>query len=333
MTTLNLKSFNTLSVESVADQVEVVASDDDVIKLAQHYGAARLLVLGEGSNVLLAPRLRRVVCLMRSRGIEVDEAGSRIAVTVSAGENWHQLVLWTLERGYYGLENLALIPGSAGAAPVQNIGAYGVELADVLSHVDVVDLKRSCRETFTAAQCGFGYRDSLFKRTPGRYAITQLTLDLSQQPKVVAAYPDLQEEFAREGVTSPTPEQVAAAVIRVRQAKLPDPTVTPNAGSFFKNPVVTAQDAARLQRSFKDLKVYTTDAGVKLSAAQLIDRAGWKERNSPGVRVWPRQPLVLVNEQGGSGEDILEFAAAIQRDIADRYGVRLEIEPDVIGFS
>jgi UDP-N-acetylmuramate dehydrogenase len=333
MTSLNLKSFNTLSVEAVADQVEIVASEDDIIKLAQDHGSTRLLVLGEGSNVLLAPAVHRVVCLMRSRGIAVDEIGSRIKVTVSAGENWHQLVMWTLERGYYGLENLALIPGSAGAAPVQNIGAYGVELADVLSHVDVVDLERGGCETFTNAQCGFGYRDSLFKRTPGRYAITQVTLDLSKEPGVVAAYPDLQEEFEREGVIAPTPEQVAAAVTRVRQTKLPDPTLTPNAGSFFKNPVVTAHQAARLQQSFAQLKVYPTEAGVKLSAAQLIDWAGWKERNSHGVRVWPRQPLVLVNELGSSGADILQFAAAIQSDIADRYGVRLEIEPDVIGFS
>ena len=332
MTSLNLKSFNTLSVEAVADQVEIVASEDDIIKLAQDHGSTRLLVLGEGSNVVLAPVVDRVVCLMRSRGIAVDEIGSRIKVTVSAGENWHQLVMWTLERGYYGLENLALIPGSAGAAPVQNIGAYGVELADVLSHVDVVDLERGGRETFTNAQCGFGYRDSLFKRTPGRYAITQLTLDLSKEPGVVAAYPDLQEEFEREGVIAPTPEQVAAAVTRVRQAKLPDPTLTPNAGSFFKNPVVSNERASELGRQFSGLPQYPQAEGkTKLPAAWLIEHCGWKGHRRDGLGVHPEHALVLVNYGSDRGDALLELAGEVAASVLDIFDIQLEIEPRIYG--
>lgn len=291
-------------------------------------------ILGEGSNVILAPNLTCRVCLMRIRGIRLLPAGNGdVDLTVAAGENWHELVRWTLGQGVYGLENLALIPGSVGAAPVQNIGAYGTELSDFFLELTALDLHTGNMVVLDRRDCEFSYRGSLFKSSSQRFAITSITLRLSRRAAPRTDYPDIQIELQRLGIDQPSPLQVAEAVIRVRRRKLPDPRKMPNAGSFFRNPIVSTAQAERLRTAHPDLKQFAVAGGVKLSAAQLIDRCGWKSRQDGSLRVWQRQPLVLVNPAGLDGRSVLKFADTIRQDVFNRLGIELEIEPDSIGFD
>ncbi len=329
----SLRAYNTLRLESRAAAVHVIRHAAELEALARDHGNA-LLVLGEGSNVVLAPSVDRPVCIVRSRGIwahAIDDA--HLHVTAAAGESWHDLVRWSLGQGLCGLENLALIPGSVGAAPVQNIGAYGVELADRLVRLRALDLERARLCQFDSAECGFDYRDSVFKSGAQRFAIIDVTLRLSRKPVLSLDYPDVRQELARMAVTAPRPVDVAEAVVRVRRRKLPDPRRTPNVGSFFKNPVVDAARIGILATRVPDLKSFPFGGNFKLSAAQLIDQAGWKTRSEGPIEVWQRQPLVLVNRTGVTdGRVVVEFAERIRADIESRYGVRLEMEPDAIGF-
>ncbi len=334
-----LKAFNTLAVKCRAAELEFVTSVEQLKELSGRRDPRTLLILGEGSNVVLAPELARTVVLMRIRGISADQRGDDVEVTVAAGENWHQLVMWSVTAGFCGLENLALIPGSAGAAPVQNIGAYGVELADLLVSVEALDLSSGNLLTLSREDCCFGYRDSLFKQERGRYAITRLTLRLRRDQQPTLNYPDLLAELENRSITSPGIADVANAVISIRQAKLPDPAKVANVGSFFKNPLVTEQHLKLLMKSHPTLKSFPVsepDDGVeyhKLSAAQLIDLAGFKQRGTELVGVWPKQPLVIVNHAAPTAMPILEFADRIQREVERRFQIQLEIEPDLIGFN
>jgi len=330
-----LDDLNTLGVRSSADRVVVADSIDALRRVIfeARDEAVPLLVIGGGSNVVLQRHWPGIACLVRMRGVRVDAAGvNRFAVTAAAGEGWHALVRYCLGRGLFGLENLALIPGSVGAAPLQNIGAYGVELADRLLSVQAMDVNSGEIRDFDRASCRFGYRDSVFKSVePGRYVITQVTMELSTQPGPVLDYPDLRAELKAMGRDDPSPVQVAEAVIRVRRRKLPDPRHVGNVGSFFKNPVVDAGAVAPLRKEIADLVVHDIAGKFKLSAAQLIDRAGWKGARRGKVGVWPRQPLVLVNLGGGSGTDFITLGEEIRADIHSRYGVTLELEPRILG--
>jgi len=329
----SLKPYNMLALESAADTVEEINEVSQLLDYQRAAAPRQLLVLGEGSNVVLASRVTGHVAIMRNRGIETKLHTDHAEVTVAAGENWHRLVMWTLQQDCFGLENLALIPGSAGAAPVQNIGAYGAELSQFLESVTVMELDSGTITRRSAKECEFGYRDSIFKRQRHRYAIVELTLRLLRSPRLNTAYPDLQAELSAARIAKPSAADVAEAVIRIRRRKLPDPARHPNVGSFFKNPVVSRRKREGLQRLLPELKSFAVEAGYKLAAAQLIDAAGWKNRSGRGVRVWPTQPLVLVNERALAGEEVLKFAESIRSDIDNRFGVRLEIEPDLTGFS
>jgi len=322
---------NTLSVGALA-QYGCQASTTAEIKQAIAYASKIRLdfvALGEGSNVVPQAQVAAFVCLIRSRGIEVvGEDVDHVMVKVAAGENWHDFVVYSLSSNWFGLENLSLIPGSVGAAPVQNIGAYGVEVASLIETVEVVD-ELGRERVMTAAECDFKYRDSIFKRS-GDVTICNVVMRLNKRPAVVTHYPDLRAELAAGEVIAPTPQQVADAVITIRQRKLPDPAVAPNVGSFFKNPVVDIDLAGKLQNAHPHFTTYNADSGMKLSAAQLIDEAGWKEKPAPHVACWPHQPLVLVNTQRATSEDVLTFARAIVQDILARYGVQLELEPSLL---
>jgi len=330
-----LDDLNTLGVRARADRVVFAASVDALRRVIfeARDECLPLLVLGGGSNVVLQRHWPGIVCLVRTRGVRVGPAGAdRFAVTAAAGEGWHGLVRYCLGRGLYGLENLALIPGSVGAAPLQNIGAYGVELADRLLSLQAMDVNSGEICDFDRASCGFGYRDSVFKSVePGRYVITQVTLELSTRSLPVLGYPDLRAELKAMGRDDPSPVQVAESVIRVRRRKLPDPRYIGNVGSFFKNPVVSADTVARVREEITDLVAHDVAGKFKLSAAQLIDRAGWKGARRGRVGVWSRQPLVLVNLGGGSGTDFITLGEEIRADIHSRFGVTLELEPRVLG--
>ncbi|MDP1789885.1 MAG: UDP-N-acetylmuramate dehydrogenase, partial [Methylibium sp.] len=253
-------------------------------------------------------------------------------VEAGAGENWHAFVGWTLEQGLPGLENLALIPGSVGAAPVQNIGAYGVELKDRFDSLDAIDLRTGAAITLDAAACRFGYRDSVFKQAlAGRCLITRVRLRLPQPPTAVLGYLDLERRMADTGITHPTPRQVFDWVCEIRRAKLPDPAVIGNAGSFFKNPVVTPEQCRdSIARDPAIVHYPMADGSFKLAAGWLIDACGWKGKSIGQAGVYEKQALVLVNRGQAIGGEIVTLAQAIQESVYGRFGIRLEPEPVVV---
>ncbi len=331
---VGLKKLNTLSVSATARYYMDVASLNDLrraLAWAQDNGY-KTLVLGSGSNLVFAGDFDGLVIRMQiaARSWEqVDETGATLVL--GAGENWHDAVLYAAGAGYRGIENLALIPGTAGAAPVQNIGAYGVELCDTLISVTALDRDSNELVCLDNTQCGFAYRDSLFKRSPGRYIITGIKLRLSRTKPLQLGYRDL-EDYLGDAVS---PEldalTVAEAVMAIRRRKLPDPEMIPNAGSFFKNPVVSADKHCQLQAAHPDVVGYPQNGTVKLAAAWLIDQSGWKGYRNALVGVHNRQALVLINHSGGAGSDVLKLASEIRQSVQERFGVNLEMEPGIVG--
>ena len=287
-----------------------------------------LLVLGAGSNILFADDFRGTVLQMATRGIEERGRGR---LRVAAGESWDGLVRWSLEAGYAGLENLILIPGTVGAAPVQNIGAYGVELSEFISAVEAWDRRESRRVTLEAEECEFAYRDSVFKRDIERYIITSVELSVSRRRPPRLDYQGVREELEVLGVHVPTALDVARAVERLRRRKLPDPQTIPNAGSFFKNPVVSAQAAQALRARYPDLPGYPqSGGGVKLSAAWMIEECGMKGVRYGDAGLYTGHALVLVNHGRATGPELVSFAREVQARVAGRFGVTLQPEPRIV---
>lgn len=331
----SLRGANTLGVPSIAERLVVVRSERELAALVGSgiRSDARLTVLGGGSNVILRRRVPGTVALMRLRGVRLEPQSDGALITAAAGEAWHDLVRYSLGQGLAGLENLALIPGSVGAAPIQNIGAYGVELAERFVRLRALDTATGRIRVLRPADCEFAYRDSVFKHPEGAaFVILDVTLRLARRAEPVTSYPDVALELERLGRTRPRPVDVAEAVVRIRRRKLPDLRRIGNVGSFFKNPLVTRAEAARAQQQLPGLSRHPAGEGrVKLSAAQLIDAAGWKGRRHGRAAVWRRQPLVLVNAGGADAADVLALAEAIRSDVAARFGIELELEPRVIG--
>lgn len=290
-------------------------------------GMPRLL-LGGGSNIVFTGDFDGVVLQMAIKGRALlGQRGAHTLVRAAAGEHWHGFVQWTLAQGLGGLENLSLIPGTVGAAPIQNIGAYGVELKDVLDSVTVYDIASGALRSMDAAACRFAYRDSVFKHPHGAaLVIVEATFALPSawQPKL--RYAELAQALA--GVSAPSAVQISEAVVAIRRRKLPDPALVGNAGSFFKNPVVSGARCADLLAAFPGLVHHAqADGSEKLAAGWLIDQCGWKGRSLGRAGVYPQQALVLVNNGGATGPDVLALARAIEDDVFARYGVRLEAEP------
>ena len=330
---VSLRAFNTFGVEARAQAYLPVTSIETLAAVRTHTNLAAMprLILGGGSNLLLTQDVDALVLHMCSRGIKVTgEDDDHIVVCAQAGESWHGLVQWTLKQGMGGLENLSLIPGSVGAAPIQNIGAYGSEMADCFHSLQAFDFETGELLTLSRADCAFGYRDSIFKHSlRDRAVIVDVTFALPKQWKPNLRYAELAQEVA--AVSDPSAMDISAAVIAIRSRKLPDPAVTGNAGSFFKNPVVTAVQRDSLLQKYPQLVSYPqADGSVKLAAGWLIDQCGWKGRSLGAAGVHERQALVLVNRGGASGQDILQLAERIREDVALRFGVKLEIEPVVI---
>lgn len=296
-----------------------------------------VMPLGGGSNLLLTRDLPGLVLQMALPGIELfEDDGDALLLRVGAGENWHALVEHCIERGWRGLENLALIPGCAGAAPIQNIGAYGVELVDVFDSLEAIELASGEAVEFSRDDCRFGYRDSAFKRElAGRFAITAIRLRLSRTAPLNIGYGALASELERADVQSPSVRDVADAVIRVRRSKLPDPAELGNAGSFFQNPVIDAEQFSALQKTHPNLPHYPqADGRIKLAAGWLVEQAGWKGYREGAVGVHRQQAIVLVHHHRegtqGSGAQVLDLARRIAADVQARFNVELEIEPRVI---
>jgi len=330
----SLKPFNSFSVEARAGQLLVLETEDDLQALVTEHAfdPDRDLILGSGSNILFAGDVEGTVVLNRMTGKRiVDDSDDIALLEACGGENWHQLVLWSLDQGLSGIENLSLIPGLAGAAPMQNIGAYGVELADVLDSVQALDLKSGELREFQNQDCYFGYRNSRFKSSDaGRYLINRIRLRLQRKFIPKLSYQGLGDELTTMGIITPTARQVSEAVIRIRQRKLPDPKVNGNAGSFFKNPVVSRTAADLLQKEYGKLPVYPTGDEVKLSAAWMIEHCGWKGRSFGRAAVSELHALVLVNKDNASGREILALSDAIRESVRERFGIELQPEPLII---
>ena len=335
------KAFQLVRVQSEADVQAVIA--DPVLRDSPK------LVLGGGSNMVLTGDVKPLVLKVELKGMRlVEETDKAWVVEAAAGESWHDLVRWTLDNGWPGLENMALIPGSVGASPVQNIGAYGVELQDRFESLDAIDLTTGHTFSLNAAQCGFGYRDSVFKHESsgregesrglglaGRALITRVRFLLRKDWKPVLGYLDLERKMTESGISQPTAMQIFDWVCAIRKAKLPDPAVIGNAGSFFKNPTVTQDQCDDIIAREPKVVHYVLDDGrIKLAAGWLIDACGWKGKTVGNAAVYEKQALVLVNKGGRdnpcTGGEVMTLAKAIQTSVYERFGIRLEPEPVVV---
>ena len=347
-----LQSCNSFGIMAKALSMVRIRSEADMASLLQNPDLqhSAKFVLGGGSNIVLTGDVKPLVLKVEIMGKRlVSETAKAWIVEAGAGENWHELVSWTLQNGYPGLENLALIPGTVGASPVQNIGAYGVELQDRFDSLDAIDLTTGKTFTLDAAQCAFGYRDSVFKHASktgeaaGAQAlglakkalITRVRFALPKAWKPVLGYADIEKKRLQANVDVPEPLQIYEWVCQIRRAKLPDPQIIGNAGSFFKNPTVSAEQCEDIiQREPKIVHYQLADGSVKLAAGWLIDACGWRGKSIGNAGVYDKQALVLVNRGGTenpvTGGEVMTLAKAIQTSVYERFGLRLEPEPGVV---
>lgn len=331
----SLKSHNTFGLEVVADLKASIQHSEDLSELfrANQYRSIKKMVLGGGSNVLFTRNFLGMVLKMEIQGIELMEEGEdSVLVGFGAGENWHQCVMWAVEHGYGGIENLSLIPGTIGAAPMQNIGAYGVEVKEVFHSLEAYEVKTGKIVRFFNEDCKFGYRYSVFKGPrKDNYIITKVNLRLSKKPTFNISYGAIKETLDIMGVEQLSLKSVSQAVINIRQSKLPDPSQIGNAGSFFKNPVVENTYFDSLRAAFEDIPGYRLDEQyTKVPAAWLIDQCGWKGRRFGNIGVHDKQALVLVNHGGGKGKELVQLSQDIQKSVQGTFGIQLEAEVNII---
>jgi len=341
VTDADLTLRNTLALPARARQLVTLRSRQEAEALAAdlRLRSEPRFILGGGSNLVLGSYIEGLVIAPRLSGRRLaGEDAEAWFVAAAAGEPWQDFVQWTLAQGWPGLENLSLIPGTVGAAPIQNIGAYGLEVAERLAFVDTIDLASGEPLRFTAADCRFGYRDSIFKQEgwhlSGRFLITEVTFRLPKKWAPLTRYADVERELATTAIAAPSATEIARAIVAIRQRKLPDPVTIPNAGSFFQNPLVDSVHAAQLLAAHPGLPHYPqADGCVKLAAGWLIERAGWKGRTLGPVGMYEKQALVLVNHGGASGTDVAALAKAVQADVLRQFGVSLLPEPIYLGIA
>ena len=331
---VSLKKYNTFGIDVKARYFAEISTVEELDWVLRQENYPPKLILGGGSNMLLTKDLDALVIHIGLMGKKIKSEGKEhTEIEVMAGENWHDLVLWTLEKDLGGLENLSLIPGSVGSAPIQNIGAYGVELKDHFVSCEAMELSTRWMRTFTLEDCQFGYRESFFKHEgKGKFVITSVTFKLSSENHSLhTGYGTISEELQGSGVSQPTIQDVSRAVIRIRQRKLPDPAVLGNSGSFFKNPVVSASTFNALKRRYNDIPSYKiSEEQIKIPAAWLIDSCGFKGLRIGDAGVHKNQALVLVNYGGASGKEILDLATQIQQKVSDTFGISIEPEVNIL---
>ena len=332
---VSLKPYNTFGLPAVAQTLVRITDDAGVRQVVDHpdLGTTPKFILGGGSNIVLTRDMPQVVLKVEVRGRRVvEERADAWIVEAGAGETWHDFVAWTLDQGLPGLENLALIPGTVGASPVQNIGAYGIEVKDRFDSLDGVDLLTGRSVTLNGEFCAFGYRDSVFKHSlAGRVVITRVRFRLPKPWQPVLGYLELERRMAETGIRRPTPQQVFDWICAIRRDKLPDPAQVGNAGSFFKNPVVTPEQCRDIIGRDPEIVHYPMpDGTMKLAAGWMIDACGWKGKSVGKAGVYEKQALVLVNRGGAIGSEVMLLAKAIQESVYGRFGIRLEPEPVVV---
>lgn len=328
---VDLSSFNTLALPGKAARYQKITAPLQLT--ISQWAREKRFILGSGSNLVLSGDFDGLILHMAIPGKRLlKEDGEAFYIEAGAGENWHDFVRWTLQQGWPGLENLSLIPGTVGAAPIQNIGAYGLEVGDLLQSVMAWDFKKQAFFSVDRSQCHFAYRNSLFKQEGwhlnGQIAISSVIFRLPKNWVANTRYADVMQELAAQAISTPDAQQIAQAIIAIRRRKLPDPASIPNCGSFFHNPVVTATQAEQLKASSPTLPQYPqSDGRIKLAAGWLIEQAGWKGKNLGPVGMYEKQALVLVNRGGATGAEVKRTMAAVQADVLARFGVALTPEP------
>ncbi len=332
---VSLRHLNTFGLDADARYFVNVQSVDELIAVLRdpEWKETPKFILGGGSNILLTKDIEALVIHPGIRGITIKEENEEaVVLKVGAGEVWHDFVMHCVSNGYGGVENLSLIPGTVGAAPMQNIGAYGVEIKSVVEAVEAVDIESGEKRVFSNAECEFGYRESVFKKAfKNKYVITGTTFKLSKKPVVNAAYGDVQKTLLEMGAETPTIRDISEAIMTIRRSKLPDPAEIGNAGSFFKNPEIPVAQFTHLRETFPEVPGYPVDAEtVKVPAGWLIERAGWKGYREGEIGVHSRQALVLVNYGGGTGAQIKALSEKIQESVAGKFGIRLNAEVNFI---
>ncbi len=329
---ISLKEYNTFGIDVNAKRFVSITS---VYQLQQLIKEEKdIFLISGGSNMLLTKDIETLVVHINFKGISIDQQNHNdVYITVNAGENWHEFVLWCVSLNYGGLENLSLIPGNVGTCPIQNIGAYGVEVKDTITKVEAIEIKTGKLVSFSAEECQFGYRNSIFKnKAKGKYILTSVSFKLTKNNhKLNTSYGAIESELSSKGITNPTIKDISDAVITIRQSKLPDPKEIGNSGSFFKNPVISKEHFEKLQKNYPSIPSYViSDTEIKVPAGWLIEQSGFKGKRFGNYGVHEKQALVLVNYGDASGKEIYELAQKIQRTIKDTFDIDLEIEVNII---
>jgi len=333
---VSLKKYNTFGIEAKADWLAEIDSEEQVLTIIDDLPDMPKLILGQGSNILFLNDFKGIVLHNNIKGKHIiEESNTEIIIQVKGGENWHDFVMWTVENNYGGIENLALIPGKVGTAPIQNIGAYGVEVKDVIESVDTLNMQTCYPKNFSNQACQFGYRESIFKKpeNKGKYFINAVNFKLYKKNyKLKTGYGAIQKVLTDKKIKQPSLKDIAETVIEIRRAKLPDPKVIGNAGSFFKNPFVDQEKLIQLLQTYPDMPYYKTQISnrIKIPAGWLIDQAGWKGKRFGAVGIHPKQALVLVNYGGATGQEVKLLADKIIADIHHKYGILLQPEVNFV---
>ncbi len=331
---MSLKNYNTFGIDVKAKEFINITSEKDLIDILKTYVEHALFILGGGSNMLLTQDINALVVHINNKGIKLLKTiDNHVIVEAAAGENWHAFVLWCIAKNYGGVENLSLIPGNVGTAPIQNIGAYGIELKDVFYNCDAIHIKTQEKRTFTLEECDFGYRNSIFKnKLKGQYIITKVRFKLTKSKhQLNTSYGAITSQLEQNAISEPTIQTISNAVIAIRQSKLPDPNKIGNSGSFFKNPVIKKELYDTLLKNFTNMPHYpVSDTFVKVPAGWLIENAGFKGKQFGNYGVHKNQALVLVNYGGAKGKDIYELALLIQKTVLRLFSIPLECEVNII---
>ncbi len=331
----SLKHYNTFGIDVSAKYFVEAESVEKIIYALNfaHENKLPLMLFSGGSNMLLTHDFEGLVLKLNLKGIEVVSEGEDfVEVKVKSGENWHEFVQWTLQNDFGGLENLSLIPGNAGTAPMQNIGAYGVEIKDTMTELSALEISTKEIRKFTNEACKFGYRESVFKHElKNQFIIIDVTFKLTKRNHILhTEYGAIQSELKKLNIKNPTIQDISKAVINIRQSKLPDPKEIGNSGSFFKNPVISKNQFERLKKQFPDISGYSSGDEVKVAAGWLIEKAGWKGKRFGDAGVHEKQALVLVNYGKATGQEIYDLSQRILEDIYDKFEINLEREVNII---
>lgn len=329
---VSLKPYNTFGINVNALLFMEIDNNTTLEEVLYSKQYPDPLIIGGGSNILLTKDVERLVIHLNTKGIEIlSKTPNHAKVKVQAGEVWHDFVCWAIAHDLGGIENLSLIPGNVGTAPIQNIGAYGVELKDVFVSCQAIDLKENRQVTFEKEDCAFGYRDSVFKRNKGRYIITSVILELTTKDHYKnISYGAIQSKLREKGINDPSIQQISNAVISIRQSKLPDPKILGNGGSFFKNPVVSMNQFTDLQEQYPDVPHYSFGENqIKIPAGWLIEQCGYKGKRFQEVGVHKNQALVLVNYGNATGEQLWELAQKIQKSVQNKFNIYIEPEVNI----